>query len=344
MPATRRSAVKATANKSGVQQERNNKSTNDTETVKRVHDIEALPFVQYTSVVGVHTTLLLFTALFLPRTAFLSDLTRPSRDPNTMTSLDKPQHPFLDELTLSPMSTLAWICVGVVVLQAWWGGWMRRWYVDGIVKGSVEDRKMQRVEWEKQGFRNLRDACLATLGMSVVLHIVLVLFGAPLTNCSTPFATGPECPSDNLIPRTYLLALLLSLLSVPVPAYTLGIPKRGNDSQTLVNRFTWIRLYAELSLRNPFERALVYPTIGAFIGSWIGAIPIALDWDRPWQASTPTLSFIQSRAWPLTPAFGSIAGFTLGSISALTVSSIQYMAHEHLRAQAQSDTTRRKSN
>lgn len=31
------------------------------------------------------------------------------------------------------------------------------------------------------------------------------------------------------------------------------------------------------------ERALVYPWVGAVLGSWISIIPIALDWDRPWQ-------------------------------------------------------------
>lgn len=35
--------------------------------------------------------------------------------------------------------------------------------------------------------------------------------------------------------------------------------------------------------RNPIEYTMVYPAAGAFIGGWLGAIPIALDWDRPWQ-------------------------------------------------------------
>lgn len=37
------------------------------------------------------------------------------------------------------------------------------------------------------------------------------------------------------------------------------------------------------SPRTPIERALVYPTIGALTGAWLGAIPIGLDWERPWQ-------------------------------------------------------------
>ena len=57
------------------------------------------------------------------------------------------------------------------------------------------------------------------------------------------------------------------------------------------------------------------------MGSWIGAIPIALDWDRPWQA------------WPLTPAYGAIAGYIIASLAALTVAAINFLAVEHLRAQ-----------
>lgn len=60
------------------------------------------------------------------------------------------------------------------------------------------------------------------------------------------------------------------------------------------------------SIRNPLERALVYPSVGALIGAWAGIIPIALDWDRPWQA------------WPLTPAYGSLVGSILASLSGLT--------------------------
>jgi len=37
------------------------------------------------------------------------------------------------------------------------------------------------------------------------------------------------------------------------------------------------------SPRKPIERALIYPAIGTFLGCWVGVIPIALDWDRPWQ-------------------------------------------------------------
>jgi phosphatidylinositol glycan class F len=181
---------------------------------------------------------------------------------------------------------------------------------------------------EGQSGKCLKGACKTTLLASLAYHIVLVLLGAPLTNCSTPFMTDADCPSDNLHLRTYLLALLLALLTIPAPAYSIGAPKFSDtthDSQTLVHRLLWTRLFAECTIRNSFERALVYPSVGALLGSWIGAIPIALDWDRPWQA------------WPLTPAYGAIAGYIIASLAALTVAAINFSAVEHLRAQAISE-------
>ena len=73
--------------------------------------------------------------------------------------------------------------------------------------------------------------------------------------------------------------------------------------------------------RNSLELVLVYPVIGALVGSWIGAIPIALDWDRPWQA------------WPLTPAYGAVAGYMVATLMAFTVATINLMAQVHLNAQ-----------
>lgn len=43
------------------------------------------------------------------------------------------------------------------------------------------------------------------------------------------------------------MSLLLAILSVLPPAYTLGPPSWGSDSPALVSRLTWVRLFAELS-------------------------------------------------------------------------------------------------
>ena len=71
---------------------------------------------------------------------------------------------------------------------------------------------------------------------------------------------------------------------------------------------------------------LVYPVIGVLVGSWLGAIPIALDWDRPWQA------------WPLTPAYGAVAGYIVATLVAFTIAVIHLMAKVHISAQVVPET------
>jgi GPI ethanolamine phosphate transferase 2/3 subunit F len=93
------------------------------------------PFASYVSVVGVHTTLLAFVSLFLVRT--------PQALPRSPTPL-----PFLEALTRDPVSTVAWICAGVIPLQGWWAGWVRKWWIEFYMKGTDTEKKL---EW------NVRD-------------------------------------------------------------------------------------------------------------------------------------------------------------------------------------------
>lgn len=53
----------------------------------------------------------------------------------------------------------------------------------------------------------------------------------------------------------------------------------------------------------PFDEAGVWGgTVGVMVGGWIGAIPIALDWDREWQK------------WPCTVLWGCVLGWTVGRL------------------------------
>ncbi|EIN14683.1 hypothetical protein PUNSTDRAFT_118096 [Punctularia strigosozonata HHB-11173 SS5] len=267
------------------------------------------PLARYTSIVGVHTSLLSFSALFLPRTTFLPGL-RPLwtalgvdvRAQSQTRSADRPEHPFFTSLTSHPALTLLWLCVGAGILQAWWGGWIRQWALE--YKGEVEsdeekvDRKNQR--WNTATITALYDAWVATLACSALFFVVIVLFGAPMTS--------------HLL-HTFLLSLLFSLLAAFPAAYTIGSPIPSNP-QSLVKRFNWVRLFAELSPRNPIERTLVYPAIGAAVGCWAAVVPLALDWDRPWQA------------YPLPPAYGTLLGYVAGMLAALSVNSLHFLAEQ----------------
>ncbi|KAF9078635.1 GPI biosynthesis protein family Pig-F-domain-containing protein [Rhodocollybia butyracea] len=262
------------------------------------------PFARYISVVGVNSSLMVFVGLFLPRSTTLLEISDSLASP-AQTSRDRPQHSFLEPLTRSPVSTLTYISLGVIVLQAWWSGWVRYWWIDYSLRGTRDDKKMQKRDLERKKLGQLGRAWLFSLAASAVLHAILVILGAPLTSH---------------VPQTYLLALILAVLTVFPPAYTIGIPSFSSNTESLLVRLTWTRLFAEFQVRSPIERAIVYPAVGTLLGSWLGAIPIALDWDRPWQS------------WPLTPTYGALIGYIISSMAALTVSGIEALAQEHLHS------------
>jgi phosphatidylinositol glycan class F len=263
------------------------------------HEIQHafFPYARYTSVVGVHTSLIAFTTLFLPQTSLLL---WPS-----LAHFDRPQSQFQDALTENPVITLAWIVAGLVILQVWWAGWIRQWCFEYTSRGGTSDEiKMDRYQFDRGRFLRLGRAAVFTSCVALVFHVTIVLFGAP---------------SASHIPHTFLLAIVLALLSTLTPAYALGPPSFSSNTSSLITRLNWTRLFAEFSPRNPIERALVYPAVSTLLGAWLGALPIALDWDRPWQA------------WPLTPLFGGIAGYIIGSLSALSVSTLKWLAEENIR-------------
>ena len=43
--------------------------------------------------------------------------------------------------------------------------------------------------------------------------------------------------------------------------------------------------------------------VGCFIGAWLGAVPIPLDWDREWQK------------WPVTIVTGAYTGYVVGKLA-----------------------------
>ncbi|KAI8989070.1 GPI biosynthesis protein family Pig-F-domain-containing protein [Trametes punicea] len=287
------------------------------------------PFARYTSVVGVHTSLLAFSALLLPTTP-TSLLTKGvSLYPNgSATAEDGFRRDIVGVLTENPVRTVAWMCVGSLILQGWWASWLNTWSIElrghANAKGNsapnsaeMTKQMLERRDWGNQRLAAFGRAISMTLAASIAFHVVTVLFGAPIS--SHPL-------------HTFLMNLLLAILAVLPPAYVLGLPSTGSDSPSLVSRLTWIRLFAELSPRTPIERALVYPAAGAAMGCWVGAIPIGLDWERSWQA------------WPLTPAFGAMGGYIVGSLIALVTSAtfaFAQVGREARDAQAQASKAKR---
>jgi GPI ethanolamine phosphate transferase 2/3 subunit F len=102
----------------------------------------SIPINSYIAVVGVHTTLWAFTALYLPRTNLTNS---PEWDSSQqLSSRDRPQHPFLVALTRNPTWTLACICIGASLVQSWWAGQVNRWWLDLSIQGTEEEERTQR--------------------------------------------------------------------------------------------------------------------------------------------------------------------------------------------------------
>ncbi|KAH7101687.1 GPI biosynthesis protein family Pig-F-domain-containing protein, partial [Auriculariales sp. MPI-PUGE-AT-0066] len=242
----------------------------------------------------VHLVLLSFTALFLPRSSsyFVTLPAAPS-------SLDRPEPLWLQPLTASPLLTLVWLCAGTTLTVLSWCGSLRAWvFFERVPNAKLDEALMKR--WNEGRPNAIRDAAVATLASTVVFYIVATFFGAPLATYHL---------------RTVLLSLLISLLAVCSPAYALGLPLHAypSFSPTDPHYARWARLFAALSPmpNSAAERHMLFASAGTVLGAWVGAFPIALDWDRPWQA------------WPLTPAFGSIAGYIGGSLVGLALNVVK---------------------
>ncbi|KAI0280732.1 GPI biosynthesis protein family Pig-F-domain-containing protein [Russula brevipes] len=250
---------------------------------------------QYPPLVLIHVILLSAALVLLPQTPIPNlPLPSPAR------GLDKPQHPLLAPITARPALTLAWACVGAVLLVPWWAGSLRRWAHDGTL-GSRSIQ--QRLAGDPYIRRDIWNSCGFTAYATLALHAVIVLFGAPFIE---------------YVPHTALLALLIALHAIFPPAYVLGPPRLGlpllsaSAGDAVAQNDVWVRIFAERDARKPLERALLYPTSGAFLGAWIGVIPIGLDWDR--------------QAYPLTPAAGASLGYIIGALLALSTNLLLFFA------------------
>ncbi|DAZ94766.1 TPA: hypothetical protein N0F65_011330 [Lagenidium giganteum] len=125
------------------------------------------------------------------------------------------------------------------------------------------------------GQRLLSDATLGLLVGIALFHVVTILFGAPVYH---------------LVWRTFLLATLLASMTTVPAAMAFG------TQQPL----EWVDIVLTFRRGSSQETYVACTTIGAALGAYAGALPIPLDWDRPWQQ------------WPLTCVYGCIGGHSFG--------------------------------
>ncbi|KAJ9103819.1 hypothetical protein QFC21_002281 [Naganishia friedmannii] len=270
-----------------------NRQTGSSTTVKEGSAAFTFPLAQYISLHLILSGFLLFSLGFLPRSqAWLDGIlpllkiapsteTKPAT-PKQIISADQPEHPFLTPLTANITVTLGWTVAGLAVSMVWWGAHLRRWWV---ASRTAEKTAGSQIEKDNT-VQAAQKALLAAVAGSFILYPLLVILGAPITSHFV---------------QTYLFALHFSLLTVLPTVYALGIPSLYEAGS--FERYRLTRLFCELEPRTQLERATVYPVFGALVGAWFGVIPLALDWDRPWQT------------WPLPPVLTSSIGFIVGGLA-----------------------------
>lgn len=117
----------------------------------------------------------------------------------------------------------------------------------------------------------------------------MTLLFPPLPLTLLALVLGAPLYPQSLISHTVLLGTHVSLLAILPLFYTHGVAG-----------FAWRDIMAAWL---PFDEAGVWGgAVGCMVGGWIGAVPMALDWDRDWQA------------WPIPVLTGVYLGWAVGRV------------------------------
>ncbi|EMR09365.1 hypothetical protein PNEG_02315 [Pneumocystis murina B123] len=123
-------------------------------------------------------------------------------------------------------------------------------------------------------FKNMTIVCLYFVFSCILVHIFIVFYGALVIN---------------YLLETILCALHLTVLGILPMICIFGVDRR--KYMELVS--------LELDLENFENLKLSVGFFGTFVGSWLGAIPIPLDWNKGWQK------------WPIPIVIGGYLGYSL---------------------------------
>uniref|UniRef100_F7ESW7 Phosphatidylinositol glycan anchor biosynthesis class F n=1 Tax=Monodelphis domestica TaxID=13616 RepID=F7ESW7_MONDO len=104
----------------------------------------------------------------------------------------------------------------------------------------------------------LLKSCVYFFISCLLFHAIIVLYGAPLIE---------------LMLETFLFAVILSTFTT-LPCLCLLGP----------NIKAWLRVFTRNGATSIWDNSLQITTMSSVIGAWLGAFPIPLDWERPWQS------------------------------------------------------------
>ncbi|GAB2293755.1 hypothetical protein Dimus_027968 [Dionaea muscipula] len=172
------------------------------------------------------------------------------------------------------------------------------------------------------GFSMARSLCSINL-ISDPAHTLFILWIVEcpivIVNYSLLRHNPSECSYLQAVGRS-VLGLPAGALVIALCAIALGAPVgtkyflRTVNWSLLMSSFTfapaaavfgssfadWQRLFANTRPVGSIDYMLCLPAHGAMLGSWFGAWPMPLDWERPWQE------------WPVCVTYGGVAGYVIG--------------------------------
>ncbi|WOL07344.1 phosphatidylinositol-glycan biosynthesis class F protein isoform X1 [Canna indica] len=69
-----------------------------------------------------------------------------------------------------------------------------------------------------------------------------------------------------------------------------------------LSKMDWQRILAHSIPKEIVDCVVSLPAQGAILGAWLGAWPMPLDWEKPWQE------------WPICVTYGAVAGYLFGML------------------------------
>ncbi|RUS79927.1 hypothetical protein EGW08_012315 [Elysia chlorotica] len=167
--------------------------------------------------------------------------------------------------------------------------WLLNWRCKPLDSSNKNQTKVS-----SQAFTILK--CLGILFVApFIFHGVAILFGAPFFESSA---------------QTYHFAVLLTAQVFLPFCLFLGLDLDA-----------WLRVFAYNSSEwnDPLELLVYYTSTCSLLGGWLGAVPIPLDWDRPWQV------------WPISCVIGALLGYSVGLLLSSIVIPRQYRARHKFK-------------
>ncbi|OAV88099.1 hypothetical protein PTTG_00413, partial [Puccinia triticina 1-1 BBBD Race 1] len=261
---------------------------------------------QYYSVVPLNLLFIHFTLYYLPGKLLSSpEDGRPGATPS------------LEHLVRHPIRSLAIINLGALLVQLWFTNFLRSWRNSlagpapetpsekhrplpkkRMLASQLKTLLLSLIHAPPSEFRKQLAKELNPKLRSLISRSTLLLKEAPLINTIILLA----------ITALLCLACFLGLLSFFPASLLLG----WNQAREKPN---WIWIFSTFQPKNEIEVAILFPAIGACVGTWLGTIPIPLDWDQHWQA------------WAITCLVCASGGHAVGSVVPIIHSALYASRH-----------------